>query len=67
MIGLLVPFLFADLTLGWMLWAALRRREVWMGTRMGRADEDRRVWRFAVLRLGGLLALSLIGTAALLF
>ena len=65
-IGLLLPFLLADLILGWMLLTTWRRQEVWMVTRMGRRDENKRLWWFSVLRLAGLLALSLVGTAALL-
>lgn len=67
MIGLLIPFLLADLILGWMLLTTWRSEEVWMVTRMGRRDENRRLWWLSVLRLAGLLALSLVGTAAVLF
>lgn len=66
MMGLLVPFLIADAFLGWMLLATWRRQEVWMVTRMGRKDENRRLWWMSVLRLGGLLLLSLVGTVAAL-
>lgn len=66
MIGLLIPFLIADAILGWMLVTTWRRQEVWLVTRMGRKDENRRLWWISVFRLAALLALSMTGTLALL-
>ncbi len=66
MMGLLVPFLMADLILGWMVLDTWRAQEVWLVTRMGRKDENRAIWWFSLLRLVGLLALSLAGTIAVL-
>ncbi|WP_141243922.1 hypothetical protein [Sphingomonas lenta] len=66
MIGLLIPFLIADAILGWMLVTTWRRQEVWLVTRMGRKDENRRLWWMSVVRLAALLALSMTGTLALL-
>ncbi|PAX06831.1 hypothetical protein CKY28_12165 [Sphingomonas lenta] len=65
-IGLLIPFLIADAILGWMLVTTWRRQEVWLVTRMGRKDENRRLWWMSVVRLAALLALSMTGTLALL-
>ena len=66
MTGVLLPFLVADGILLWMLLGCWRRQEVWMGTRMGRKDESPGVWWLSLIRLAGLLLLSLIGTAAVL-
>lgn len=66
MIGLLIPFLVADLILGWMLLGAWRRKEMWMGTRMAHREESRLVYRMTLIRLAALLLLSLIGTVAAL-
>jgi hypothetical protein len=49
-----------------MLLGCWRRQVVWMGTRMGRKDESPGVWWLSLIRLAGLLLLSLIGTAAVL-
>lgn len=64
MIGLLLPFLVGDAILGWMLVDTWRRREVWLGTRMGRKEDNRGVWWMMVGRLAVLLVLSLVGTVA---
>jgi hypothetical protein len=66
MMDLLVPFVMADLILGWMVFDTWRAKEVWLVTRMGRKDENRAIWWFSLLRLVGLLALSLAGTIAVL-
>ncbi|HEX8383218.1 MAG TPA: hypothetical protein VF592_07570 [Sphingomonas sp.] len=66
MIGLLLPFLVVDLILGWMVVDTWRGKEVWLVTRMGRKDENRGIWWFSLLRLVGLLGLSLAGTVAVL-
>lgn len=61
---LVIPFLVADAILLWMLRGAWRDGEVWMATRMGTRHENKAVWWMTVLRLGALLALSLVGTVA---
>lgn len=66
MIGILIPFLIADVILASMLVATWRRQEVWLVTRMGRKDENRRLWWMSVVRLAALLLLSLVGTVATL-
>ena len=63
--GLVLPFLLADAILGWMLLRAWRDQSHWLGARWGGRDE-RWVWRMSVMRLAGLLALSLLGTWAAL-
>jgi hypothetical protein len=63
MLGLLVPFLLADIVLGWMLVRVWRSEESWLG---GRRREHGTTWWVQVARLAGLLALSLTGTAATL-
>ena len=60
---LVIPFLVADIILGWMVWHSWHRHEV-LGTRMHRRDGDRTIFWLSFGRLAALLLLSMIGTIA---
>lgn len=61
---LLLPFLVTDAVLIWMLRDTWRNDEVWLAIRMGARQDNKAIWWMTVVRLGSLLALSLVGTVA---